>query len=138
MAGTLPSSWGVHGSFPALSNLTLANNNLSGSLPVSWGLNPQRVPRFKHLQWLALLPGAMLSAVPVMRAAQSSMLRRPGSRTHADGHYSVRSGCSIRGNGVCRVAAGACIVSQASHSCALGEAVLLSERQAVQANEDGT
>ena len=61
-----------------LSNLTLANNNLSGSLPVSWGNNSQRIPRFKNLQWLALLPGALHSVVPVMRAAQALMLRHPG------------------------------------------------------------
>ena len=61
-----------------LSNLTLANNNLSGSLPVSWGNNSQRIPRFKHLQWLSLLPGALHSEVPVLKAAQPLMLRHPG------------------------------------------------------------
>ena len=50
-----------------LSNLTLANNNLSGSLPMSWGTNSQLIPRFKNLQWLTLLPGAMLSVEPLMR-----------------------------------------------------------------------
>ena len=61
-----------------LSNLTLANNNLSGSLPVSWGTNLQRIPRFKRLQRLALLPGVLHSVVPVMRAAQPLMLWHPG------------------------------------------------------------
>ena len=78
IAGTLPSSWGLGGSFPMLSNLTLTNNNLSGSLPMSWGTNSAHIPRFKHLQGLALLPGALLSVVPVMRAAQSLMQRHPG------------------------------------------------------------
>ena len=56
----------------------LANNNLSGSLPISWGTNSLHIPRFKRLQWLALLPGALLSVVPVMTAAQSLMQRYPG------------------------------------------------------------
>ena len=47
-----------------LSNLTLANNNLSGSLPMSWGTDSQLIPRFKNLQWLTLLPGTMLAVVP--------------------------------------------------------------------------
>ena len=78
IAGTLPSSWGARSSFPMLSNLTLANNNLSGSLPISWGTNSLHIPRFKRLQSLALLPGALLSVVPATRAAQSSMQRRLG------------------------------------------------------------
>ena len=58
-----------------LSNLTLANNNLSGSVPVSWGNQSQRTPRFKNLQGLVLLPGAPHSVVPAMRAAQALMIR---------------------------------------------------------------
>ena len=60
-----------------LSNLTLANNNLSGSLPLSWGTNSQLIPRFKNLQWLTLLPGAMhqvapmVPMMPMIRAIQS-------------------------------------------------------------------
>ena len=50
-----------------LSNLTLANNNLSGSLPMSWGTDSQLIPRFKNLEWLTLLPGALLSVQPMMR-----------------------------------------------------------------------
>ena len=61
-----------------LSNLTLANNNLSGSLPMSWGTNSQLVPRFNRLKWLTLLPGGMLSVQPMTAAVQSMMLRHPG------------------------------------------------------------
>jgi hypothetical protein len=101
MAGTLPSSWGAGGSFPVLSNLTLANNNLSGSVPLSWGTQSQRTPRFKNLQGLVLLPGALHSVVPVMRAAQALMLRHLVRQASADGSHTMRAGCSTHGDGVC-------------------------------------
>ena len=88
-----------------LTNLTLANNNLSGSLPTSWGTSFYRSPRFKHLQWLSLLPGALHSLVPVMRAAQSvdakplGMTSKREWRAHLEGRLQHPKQWCVGGGG---------------------------------------
>ncbi|CAK0772056.1 hypothetical protein CVIRNUC_003924 [Coccomyxa viridis] len=93
MTGTLPASWGAGGSFPMLSNLTLANNNLSGSLPMSWGTNSQLVPRFKNLQWLTLLPGnpGLCGGIP----PGLTVLQKTGGGNTATTQYLNDKPCSV-------------------------------------------
>lgn len=40
LSGSLPASWGGPGAFPQLSLLRLDDNRLTGGLPASWGSLP--------------------------------------------------------------------------------------------------
>lgn len=57
LQGTLPASWGDGGSFASLVNITLAGNNLSGPVPVGWGVDENGSSNFRALQAVTLRPG---------------------------------------------------------------------------------
>ena len=66
LQGTLPASWGDGGSFASLVNITLAGNNLSGPVPVGWGVNENGNSNFRTLQMVTLRPGTLSHLVPLL------------------------------------------------------------------------
>lgn len=57
LSGTLPATWGSGGAMGNIRNITLAYNNLTGSVPSSWAIDPNTgKPHFQNLQAVTLLP----------------------------------------------------------------------------------
>ena len=75
--GRLPDEWAVNGSFPALQELNLAINRLSGSLPASYlSASP-----FPYLRWIILAGNELAGTIPAPQPA-CSLCKPKASATH--------------------------------------------------------
>lgn len=59
LVGSLPSSWGSPGAFPALASLELEGCNVQGPLPAEWG-SPAALQRLQSLHLTACSITGML------------------------------------------------------------------------------